>query len=1032
MHPVQRPRQPFVRRTLALLTLAGVAACGGGGGGASGRTLPPGTMVQREDGTAFLVDPHVSGLSNRLVLEEITWGRLVDVHDVGPEGRPSAVPLFRDLVIHDTLLTDNVDYVVETNPVTYDARLIILRERGAPDAGTGTFESLLRDATRNLPPVIAKSDDGTSPEPFSVVARNGALQLRFSDLLADDAEAEKRLGEMVRLQQGYPPITPYEGRMRFSPNHGDLVGDEFHSTRVVIDMTISETEAARSASTLDVNVVGLPRSRTDIGGPNLSIRVPTEVKTSVGQFVILRGLNGAPVSSTANGPTSTSNGTLDVVRAFRSGNDLDLNEGFLLDFEPPELIGGWEIRIDAAREAPAPTGDRFEVDLTFDGPCRGVLDDGDILQVGTRFMTVTERSGPVDPFGVVTNVQVRALAGDFPPTAVGLLGTGFFLTPYSPSFAVAPGCWINVIPEPGVRPASIVAPDSRVLFRFSEPLKPESIRSLDTLRLIRGGLDTEGVARNIVVGDLFPSRDMRQYTWLPVLPLDNQGSGLYHFDIVSDLFGGIRDFAGNPLASGIQKIEMLVDRSAAPVSNGGLALRFSSPDELEPIGARDFRGQAIWDPDDEVLRARPVNFSTAACDEKTGTVQAMIPFPPGVQTPLSPFGSRLHAVWRYADFGWGVFDSTRYNIDVTGLSWRLVGTSVLADFYPDFAIVLGHSKFLPDEGGTGFSGPRYAASGLSDGSIPFDENFLEDPRGNKKVVHRKDLGYRIRPTDVYQNGNGIKMMPYPLNRGGGPLSTYTWRDTAILAKGAPNGAGVPMEVEVGAPLFAAQASGTLAPPSMVPSVGLPLLWEIRCFPSATGIGLNPLHIRLAYPFWPTPNFRCYSTGGTDTSGKAVFRNPSTQTFPMGGFNPMSRPPGRPTARPSDNSFYLGQLDYVTRISRTITMWIQTGLGESVFYDPIVEPDPSELPERTSIVYEYRGARAFSGTNGAHLDAERMDFYGNLKSGFVSFRNNDNTWKDDVADIEGAKFFQVRMTFISDLQSLARPELDSFGMIYEAR
>ena len=48
--------------------------------------------------------------------------------------------------------------------------------------------------------------------------------------------------------------------------------------------------------------------------------------------------------------------------------------------------------------------------------------------------------------------------------------------------------------------------------------------------------------------------------------------------------------------------------------------------------------------------------------------------------------------------------------------------------------------------------------------------------------------------------NGTPLSPYPLNLGAGPLSTFTWRDTAALGLGAPAGRGIPLDIEVGAPL----------------------------------------------------------------------------------------------------------------------------------------------------------------------------------------------------------------------------------------
>ena len=59
----------------------------------------------------------------------------------------------------------------------------------------------------------------------------------------------------------------------------------------------------------------------------------------------------------------------------------------------------------------------------------------------------------------------------------------------------------------------------------------------------------------------------------------------------------------------------------------------------------------------------------------------MIAFPQGVQTPLTPLGSKLQSLWRYCDLGWNVRDETKYNLDVFGLSWSPIGARIVSDFF---------------------------------------------------------------------------------------------------------------------------------------------------------------------------------------------------------------------------------------------------------------------------------------------------------------------------------------------------------------
>ena len=78
----------------------------------------------------------------------------------------------------------------------------------------------------------------------------------------------------------------------------------------------------------------------------------------------------------------------------------------------------------------------------------------------------------------------------------------------------------------------------------------------------------------------------------------------------------------------------------------------------------------------------------------------------------------------------------------------------------------------------------------------------------------------------------------------------------------------------------------------MPTAGLPLLMEYRCYPSDSGIGLNPLDISLAINSSAVPNFRAFSTGGVNTQSNPVKVNPDTNMAPLGGYNPTSSPPGK--------------------------------------------------------------------------------------------------------------------------------------------
>jgi hypothetical protein len=215
---------------------------------------------------------------------------------------------------------------------------------------------------------------------------------------------------------------------------------------------------------------------------------------------------------------------------------------------------------------------------------------------------------------------------------------------------------------------------------------------------------------------------------------------------------------------------------------------------------------------------------------------------------------------------------------------------------------------------------------------------------------------------------------------------------------------------------------------MVPSIGLPLLWEVRCFPTTRGLGFNSFDILLPIPGWPVPNFRAFATGGIDHTGQAVLIDPDRQLRPSGGFNPNSRPPGLPTPLTADNSFYVGAIDTVVRISRAVTVWIDSGDFAPRYVEPVIEP--RKQVGTASIVVEYRGAEAFSeDAADAPFDASQLDPYGDPKVGVVT-HHGDGNWSTDINAAGGARFLQVRFTFVNDVANQLSAELDSFGVAYE--
>ena len=236
---------------------------------------------------------------------------MVDIQD------ENGVLLFRDFVVGEDIKSNGIDYQLDRNPVTGVETLTILHPQGTPafEAAYGRLES-------NLTNVLDKGLEQNELPPFTMVARNSALVLRFNDLLADGGNPGsasypgKVNTDTIQVFVGYPPSVPYELRIVPDPNHGDLVNGEFHSTRVILDMTVSHLEAQQSG--LNVNSLGLPGAVIGTQ-PNLGVRIPTLPNPAAAQFEVLESLSGTRLSFNGNGSNDPFSPTLDVVRAARSG-----------------------------------------------------------------------------------------------------------------------------------------------------------------------------------------------------------------------------------------------------------------------------------------------------------------------------------------------------------------------------------------------------------------------------------------------------------------------------------------------------------------------------------------------------------------------------------------------------------------------------------------------------------------------------------------------------------------------------------------
>ena len=1040
-------------RVGCLLMLGLATACSSGGSSSSKASTAPGTILEHPDASSgtskrFIVDANAGGNEQELKLVRTYWGRLVDVYDQSPEGVRTLQ--HKDFVIADEVRADAVDYELETNPITQATDLVILHHAG--DSASG-YEQALRDSQASLAPVYEVGLDGSGGNVLSMVPRNAAIVLQFNDLL----DSERIGSDTVRVFTGSPPTVPFEPRIIADSNHGDVLtgpgGDRFRSTRIVIDTTISELDSFSQSTPLPVNGVGLPGS-VNASSASLLLRLPTVEKASVGQPFVLRNLSGHALATSGNGPVDFGSPTLDVVRVARAGGSADVTgdpyNGFLRDELAPALLGRQLLILDEPSR-PDPTGvderDFILPRATFASPlCAQTPQVGDILRQAGVIASVRERPAERD-HGQLVELKVRLLVGDpllWPESA---LGAAEFLTAYDPERSDSrPECFVQMLPTPRgfpMEPTVGLDTETHFILRFSEAMDPASVTAFDSLTLTRDPVAQ--VSSDFVVGRVTQDPQLQSFTFVPDLPLAHQtGEAEAYYLNLSEGDRGPTDLAGNGLKISLPQVAMSIDPDATTRINGGRVTRFTSPDEDPPIGDDisgsfpEWTGQHLYDFTRELIRPRPVLRFEANADRTQPVPSLHSAFPQGVQTPLSRMGSRMQGVWRYCDVGYSLTDATKFNVDVEGIWWAPVGGQVVADHYPKFEMVLAHSLYLPDEyidPGTGF--PAHAFSGVKPS---FAGNYLDPAIDPPKVVHDRSDGYTVDPEDKRTGATGVELMPYPMNRNKafGERRYYTWRDTAILRRGAPNGVGADVE-----PLCRVLGQGTCGTMSAgeVESIGLPLLMEFRTWPFDESSGQNAFDISLAANSSSRPNFRAFSTGGLSTGGP-VHVDPDNEPTAMGGFNPLTRA----STAPVDNSFYVGALDLVTRVSRTYSLWFPatgTGITRPGFNPPVLEPQPDQLPHGTSIEIHFRGATAVS--EAAMLEnATTLDGYGdyyedpgseagrdsaNANPGLILLPGSEG-WHADVSELEGATYYQVRVTFTSNTESGTTAELSALGLTWQ--
>jgi hypothetical protein len=643
--------------------------------------------------------------------------------------------------------------------------------------------------------------------------------------------------------------------------------------------------------------------------------------------------------------------------------------------------------------------------------------------------------------GVVTGLSVRSVEpliddGDpMTPDPGDLVGPGLYQAPYDAGLPLDPACWVSFLPTPLAFPSAGVLTSAQVALRFSEPMDAASLTPFDGFQLINdepAGTIMVANSQNTVVGTVLPGPDLRLFTYdHPGVPLAHVlgDASAFHIEV-----GSARDLGGRPLLNSIGPIPFTIFPSEQTQQTDAIVLRFGSSqnDEYGPDGdpgavgdgLPDLRGQFFPVPSRGVIRGRSVATGGWPVERQNLVPAKHLPLTTGVATPLNALGAKLQTVWRHCDVGWHPTDETKFNMDILGLNWSPAGGIVQTDFFDLFEIRLGHSRFLPDEGCCSATG---GTSGLPPGPAAFEDNYLDG--SNPTVVHNRAFGYTITIADTFSSILGTPLIPFPLNRGLGTDVTYTWRDTSILTLGADGDStqpGYPLDAERGTPNL--PNPGSIATDREVPSYGLPLLIEIKCFPSDRGLGLNRFDVNFGTQTGlpaAIPGFRAYSAGGRSGGVDQVIL-PDSQAVPVGNINPGGN------LASSDAIFYLGQIDTVIRVSRVHSVWLDSGLpGASQWRTPVF--DPPTLPSGTSILVEFRSASGFSGgtPNRDPFDASRMDPYGNQTSDMDSQPQSlTEGWSNLIAVGNGQRYLQLRLTFVNNISTGVAPELSALALPYE--
>lgn len=1086
----------------ASLPLVGLAGCNSTES-AEQVTNTAGTYLA-DGGNAFFVDSNFGGLASALRISRQFFGRLVNIQ--AEDGQGGRLTLHTDFVIDPRAETGwpDEDYVLETNPVTGEQVLFIRAnyndttlDLGELETGRDRFIRLLRNADAGTRAIADNGFSGNAT--FTMVPRNAAVVFVFDDLI-DPSTVNT---SSVQVLVGDPTVTPFEARVFLDQNHGDSVsfangGEAFHSTRLVVDPAISERDSFSSSTSLSVNLLGFPAS-VNSSVHNAEIRFQTQLP--IGQVQpLLQNLSQSPLASTLNGSLDFASNTRDVVRAFRSGGQTDVTgdpgNGFLFDDTAPRIVGS---RAGVTTSTPVVVD---AANLIFDIPelrfSTAICDIdprvGDIVAQSPFFAEVLEANSVSDT-GIVNNLRVRLVVtpDDFTgPEQYQASGIGpiSYRTAYDPaSDAALAFCFVETTPTApdASNPTADVTTDVEFAVRFNEAIDPGPLEPYEGIALLRKDpalVDAGVEATTILPTDFIPGTitndaNLTRFTFRPLQNLTHVfGNSESYFFQLTRGEQGPRDLAGNLVDAVPSRVAFQIDANLPTQETGGRVIRFNSPDEEFPFSdpsgeflAQLPRTEWFGNIDYDIVRGtvRPrsvVRSQVVVSQDPENFMVAQMVNGTGTSLPLNPLGARTQFCWRYLDVNLPLHqnrdiregvDLSALDLDVEQILLNPLGSTPVFESFPEFSVSMSHSIRTPNEiinpNNRQLTDP---GSGLT---TNFDGNQLSLVEDAPSIVSARERGYDVDPGDRSVAADGTVLIPLAMNVGL-PVeqwSTYTWRDTAIDARGGSSAIGTPVGrygqlsgLNAFEPLMTMMGPDCNLPGNPNPlydtgsvrTAGLPLMVDVKCYPTNGTSSQNQFGHAWAHVVPGSnpavtsnlPGFRAYSAGGINQSGALRIVDPDNEDVARGGFDPTSTPPGNPLPG-VDNFVYYGALDLVTRVSRMHSIFYpayaatagpdltpNTLATDLTFSNPnylVPLTVPAIQPVGTEVQFEYRVTRNIVDPDNASEStwAFRQDPYGDFyDSSPVNYTPPEPGSIPGVTIIGGASCFDGTFDYTVDAEN----------------